>query len=262
MEISINKMVYKSNVVFDSTSLSLSQNKAYALVGKNGSGKTTLFRLISKSIINFDGKIDLEGKKVASLIDKANPFENETCASFASSFLTKEEMNTFEGYKNLFEIDEYFDKKINKCSLGMRRKYLIALILSKDCGIILLDEPFNGLDTISTNKLIELINKIKMEKIIIVSSHDFSNIHLYADELILIEDKKLINKPLLSSIYKVEFSSTEERDRFIENTRFKVSLRNGLVLVNIEGSDKKELLKELSEYNYESFQKEDFNYDK
>lgn len=51
MEISINKMVFKSNVVFESTSLSLNQNKAYALVGKNGSGKTTLFRLIYKVII-------------------------------------------------------------------------------------------------------------------------------------------------------------------------------------------------------------------
>ena len=89
------------------------------------------------------------------------------------------------------------DKKIvKKYSLGMKQRLGIAIALLKDPNILILDEPTNGLDPKGIKELRELLLSLK-DKTVIVSSHIISEIEKFVDEVIFINDKKIIQKKII-----------------------------------------------------------------
>lgn len=195
-----------NNIVLDNVNLKLKKGYIYGLVGRNGSGKTMLLNTICGFIKPTSGKIlvnniDLyEEKKFLpnsraliehpKFIDNLSGYENLELLAGINKIIGKEEIEQV-----LKEVDlyEHKDKKYGKYSLGMKQKLGIAQVLMENPEIMILDEPFNGLDQKSADKIRKKLKNIKKDKIIIIATHIKDDIEELCDYVYKIDAGKLNN---------------------------------------------------------------------
>ena len=202
----LNKNI-KGKDILKNINLSLESGKIYALVGSNGAGKTTVFKCIM-GLIAYIGNIDLKG------VSKDNYLRNiGTLVDFSENqekFTIKEIFEEHFVYMNMDikDLDNYInsllekvglsigmDTKISSLSLGMKQKLNIALAISHKPKILLLDEPFNGLDRSGVKILKNIIIDFKNDdNLVLVSSHTFKELDDFVDEVIIIEHGRLVGK--------------------------------------------------------------------
>ncbi len=98
--------------------------------------------------------------------------------------------------EHIFEqlkMKEYQNRTIKKLSLGMKQHVLLAMYLASDATILLLDEPFNGLDPTSVSLFIMCLKEIVYkDKIVILSSHDLYNVEHTCTRILFMKNKKLV----------------------------------------------------------------------
>ena len=212
----------KENKVIEMLNLSLSENHIHGIVGLNGAGKTTLLNAIygvkkaDSGIINSKGK-SLTKKDTAYL---------ETENFFYSNITGKEYLALFEN-KN-FNVDKWntlfslpLDKIIDTYSTGMKKKLALLGILKQNKPIIILDEPFNGLD-IETSRIVRaLLLRLKEKgKTIIVTSHIIETLTNLCDFIHYLEKGKIQYSKDKSEFAEFErdiFKSIENKnDKLIE----------------------------------------------
>ena len=180
----ITKKLDKENVLND-ISLNLEKGMIYGLVGRNGSGKSVLLKTICGFIKPDIGKVIVNDvdiyktnsfpKNTRALIERPNylpeltGYENlKMLASINNTIGEKEILKTLEKVNLLQEKD----KKFKKYSLGMKQKLGIAQVLMENPDIIILDEPFNGLEEESIKKIRKiLLEEKKKGKLIIMATH-------------------------------------------------------------------------------------------
>ena len=180
----ITKKLDKENVLND-ISLNLEKGMIYGLVGRNGSGKSVLLKTICGFIKPDIGKVIVNDvdiyktnsfpKNTRALIERPNylpeltGYENlKMLASINNTIGEKEILKTLEKVNLLQEKD----KKFKKYSLGMKQKLGIAQVLMENHDIIILDEPFNGLEEESIKKIRKiLLEEKKKGKLIIMATH-------------------------------------------------------------------------------------------
>ncbi len=162
---SLNKS-YGSNQVLEDITLELKSNSIVGLLGPNGSGKTTLIKIIAGLIQDYKGNVYVDNK----LIDHTSKARisylpeqqtlNEwwtigTALKFYSDFFENFDVEKFENMISLFKLDK--NMKIKKLSKGMKEKVNLALALSKQADIYLLDEPLGGVDPAARSIILESI---------------------------------------------------------------------------------------------------------
>lgn len=190
------------------------KNAIYILSGKNGTGKTTLLYLITGILQELEnGSITINDKEIETLDmlnirkDKISIFlqTNRGSDLCVREFLETELELPLETIisriceqqldsifcSNHFNIHDYVDKKINSLSGGERQKVYLLKALLKDSELLILDEPSNHLDIETVDLLTEQINKMKENRIIIMSTHD-SRLKKTADYCIDMETGQLI----------------------------------------------------------------------
>ncbi len=262
MIIDIESMSYKDNLVFSSTHLEIEKNKFYMLIGKNGTGKTTLMKIISSLINDYKGHIDYQGQKVNAYLDGFSIPSSYSGIETAKLILSTEEFIKFKSISSKFNIDYYYDRKYSTYFLGMRLKLALCLVFSMKGDVLLLDEPFNGLDEDARNNLIYLINEEKKSRTIVISTHVFNSLYSYADKVILIENKKLILKEMLTQIYRVKFSSYNELSKFITEFDYKnAKVNDKTTEIFISNENLPKFKKDLSMFDFISFEKVGFEYE-
>jgi len=185
---------YGNNKALDNINLRFESGQIYGIVGENGAGKTTLFRCITgletyqgdilspyQSIKNHIGYLEtnpifmsyITGWEYLKLICIAKKFDTENF----------DEQNIFD-----LPLDQY----VTSYSTGMKKKLALMGLLLRKNDIIILDEPFNGVDIQSNMVISELILELKnIGKIIILSSHIFSTLNEICDEIILLSKGKV-----------------------------------------------------------------------
>lgn len=187
MKIEIKNVTKKidKEMVLNDISLSLNSGTIYGLVGRNGSGKSMLLKTICGFVKPDKGYVIVNGediyknntfpKNTAALIERPNylpeltGFENlKMLASINKKIDDTEILNTL---KKVNLLDEK-DKKFKKYSLGMKQKLGIAQVLMENPDIMILDEPFNGLEEESANKIRKILLEEKEKgKLIIIATH-------------------------------------------------------------------------------------------
>lgn len=186
------------NVTFES-------GKIYGLHGRNGSGKSVIMKLICGLLSPTDGQILINDKPYS----KSNDFDDNIRASIEKPGFFPN-LTGYENLKLLAEIqnkitDEEIlyslkvvnlikekDKKYSNYSLGMKQKLAIAQAIMEDTKIIILDEPFNGIEISTVKKLIEYFKKEKQKgKLIIFCSHIKEDLEDLADIVYKVEDGKI-----------------------------------------------------------------------
>ena len=184
---------------------SLKEGMIYGLVGRNGSGKSMLLKTICGFIRPDKGSVLVDGIDIyktnsfpintRALIERPNylpdltGYENlKMLASIMNKIGDEEIFNTLKKV-NLFEEK---DKKFKKYSLGMKQKLGIAQVLMEDPDLILLDEPFNGIEDESIEKIRKILLEEKRRgKLIIIATHIKEDIDELCDVIYKMSDGKM-----------------------------------------------------------------------
>lgn len=183
--------------VIDDINVTFNPGKIYGLVGRNGSGKTVLLKIIcgilkpDTGTILFDGEetIKINGIpkstraliETPDMIDDLSGFENLKLIASIQNTITDDDI-----YKvlELVGLKGEENKKYRAYSLGMKQKLGIAQVIMEDADLLIFDEPFNGLDDASANKMRDLFRELKKKnKIIIVATHIKEDVENLIDEL-------------------------------------------------------------------------------
>lgn len=196
---------FKNVEILRDINLSFEEGKIYGLIGRNGSGKSVLLKLLCSFYAPTTGQIlydniDINKKKIfppstRALIEKPNFMpdlsgkENLILLASIQKLIGKDEIDEVLKKVDLYE-DR--DKKYHKYSLGMKQKLGIAQVLMEDPKVLILDEPFNGLDDKSSQKIRQiLLNEKKRKKIIIIATHIQEDVKILCDEIYKVDSGEI-----------------------------------------------------------------------
>lgn len=194
---------YTKEYILKNISLELESGKIYGLAGSNGSGKTTLIKCLSGIYKPDKGEVLLDGKtvynnndlkeKIGLIFDNHNFLTFSTIKSYSKYYAKYYGSFSFDKFKEMSKKFGLPDNaQIDQLSFGQKKKYQIALVLSRNTEYLIMDEPENGLDNENREFLRDLIRELSDNGMcVIISTHDLVNIENMCDELILIDDGNL-----------------------------------------------------------------------
>lgn len=188
---------FGNQTVLNDISVDIERGKIYGFVGRNGSGKTVLFKSICGFVILDEGQIQVEGKIVGKDIDMPDNigliietpgFLKDYSAFWNLKFLAKlrgkiDDERIKESIR-MVGLNPDDKKKVGKFSLGMRQRLGIAQAIMEEPDILILDEPFNGLDKNGVEEMRKLLLKLNKDgKTIIMASHSAEDIKILCTEV-------------------------------------------------------------------------------
>ena len=200
---------YDNFLAVDDLSFSVKPGEIFGLLGINGAGKTTTFRMIMGLLEPSSGKITLDGKPIDySVTDKIGFLTEER--SLLTKLTVKEQclfygtlkgmseddiLNRLEFLLDKFGVSEYKDKKIKELSKGNQQKIQFITAILNEPKLLILDEPFSGLDPFNVELFKnEIIEMSKKGSIIIFSSHRMEHVELFCKKIvILLKGKSVIS---------------------------------------------------------------------
>jgi len=216
-KISLQKisLSYNKRQILDDVSFNIREGEICGLLGPNGVGKSTIFNIIVGLIKPDYGNIFINQKDVTEIpiykraIDfglsivpqSGGVFSNLTCLENLKAISeivikNKSERNfRIEKMISKFELDAVKNTKAKHLSGGQRKKVSIAMSLMSDPKIILMDEPFQGLDILSTRDLQETIVNLQTEdnnRCCIISDHAAASVMQITDKIFVLANKKII----------------------------------------------------------------------
>ena len=206
------RKTYGSLVAVDNLSFSVKNGEIFGLLGENGAGKTPTFRMIMGLLEPDKGKITLDGKKIDYKVTDKIGFVTEE-RSLLTKLTVKEMIEYYGVLKGMsetdidkkldywlekFEITEYKNKKIKELSKGNQQKIQFISAIINDPKLLILDEPFTGLDPINVNLLKDAVKELQKKGCsIIFSSHQMEYIEDFCEQLIiLVHGKAILNGSL------------------------------------------------------------------
>ena len=196
-------------VAVNNLSFEVNEGEIFGLLGTNGAGKTTTFRMIMGLLTPTSGTILWNGKKIDySDTDKIGFLIEER--SLMTKMTVSEQIMHYGRLKNLsketiekrlnywldrFDIKEYYNKKIKELSKGNQQKIQFISAIINEPKLLILDEPFSGLDPINIELFIEVIREFQKKGcIIIFSTHRIDHVELFCEKLIvLVEGRPVID---------------------------------------------------------------------
>lgn len=211
----------------DDLSFEVDKGEIIGLLGVNGAGKTTTFRMIMGLLDMTEGKITFNNKKIdydvtdkigflteeRSLLTKLTVREQVLYYGNLKGMHDKEIIEKVEKLLKEFEIEDYMDKKIKELSKGNQQKIQFITAIMNDPKLLILDEPFSGLDPLNVEmfkkKIIELSNKGCS---IIFSSHRMEHVELFCNKIVVL----LRGKTVLSGNIKDIKESYQKKNIFIK----------------------------------------------
>lgn len=202
-------------VAVDDVSFTLEKGKILGLLGKNGAGKSTIFRIIlgileadnGQVLIN-DKKYDIENSnkigflpEEGSLSQELTVYEQLCFYGSLKGMSNEEVLESLKKWLVKFDIVEYMNRKIKELSKGNRQRIQFIVSILHEPEIIVLDEPFSGLDPLGVELFKEILLELKREgKAIIFSSHRMEHVELFCDDILLIDKGRALSYGNLNKI--------------------------------------------------------------
>ena len=206
---------YGDFLAVDDLSFEVKDGEIFGLLGVNGAGKTTTFRMITGLLDKTSGSITFNGKKIDySVTDKLGFLTEER--SLLTKLTVLEQAKFYGGLKGMsdkdienrldyllekLEITEYKNKKIKELSKGNSQKVQFIMSIINSPKLLILDEPFSGLDPINIELFKKLILELKNEGTsIIFSSHRMEHVEYFCESLVILVHGKTVLKGNLKQI--------------------------------------------------------------
>jgi ABC-2 type transport system ATP-binding protein len=219
----------------DDISLSLPSGHVLGLIGPNGAGKTTTIKILMNMVKRDGGEVRVFGldprksaksikNRVGYLGEEQYFYGDKTIAwtgQFVSSFYDSWDTNAFQSLLTRFAISR--SKKTRELSKGMKVRFSLALALSHNPELLILDEPTAGLDPVIRREVLELLRKKSKEegKSVIISSHITDDIMRTADLVAFLVEGKIVlssdKDELLSNWKRIHYKKGSLDSRFIRS---------------------------------------------
>ncbi|MGE0076873.1 MAG: ABC transporter ATP-binding protein [Bacteroidales bacterium] len=198
---------YSSHLALDDVSILVPQGSIYGLLGPNGAGKTTLIRIINQITGPDKGEVLFEGRKLEAndiyrigylpeergLYKKMKVGEQAMFLSQLKGLSRQDAMKRLKYWFEKFEIQGWWDKKIEELSKGMAQKIQFMVTVIHEPELLIFDEPFSGFDPINAQLIKDEILELKRKgTTIIFSTHNMSSVEELCDHITLINKSKNI----------------------------------------------------------------------
>ena len=195
------KFSYQSRQILSINEGVFESGQIYGVVGNNGVGKTTFFKTLTNIITNYEGHIQIDGQEIKEnprLLTKVGIMldDMELYKSYSGLF----NLHYFGGLRGEFDEDKALDlakkldltpemlsKKVATYSLGMKKKLILLISVMNDAEILILDEPFRGIDAKSVDWFRDYLLELKRRgRLILISSHVQEDIETICDKVYLL----------------------------------------------------------------------------
>ena len=206
---------YGDLTAVNNLSFTVNDGEIFGLLGLNGAGKTTTFRMILGLIDDYSGKITLDDKPIdytvtdkigflteeRSLLTKLTVLEQIKYYGALKSIPEEEIEDKLDHWLEIFGIKEYKNKKIKELSKGNQQKVQFISAIINEPKLLILDEPFSGLDPINVELFKKIILELKEKGTsIIFSSHRMEHVELFCEKLVVLVKGKSVLQGYLKDI--------------------------------------------------------------
>lgn len=188
--------------VLKGVSLSAESGKAFGLLGRNGAGKTTTIRILMDVFPADSGEVLMDGKKIdhtkigigylpeeRGLYPKKRIIDQLVYFAELKGMSRKAAVNAVDHWLDRLEMREYREKRLDTLSKGNQQKIQLITALAHDPDIIILDEPFSGLDPVNAMILKSVVKEeIAKGKIVLFSSHQMNYIEEFCDDIAILNE--------------------------------------------------------------------------
>ena len=256
-------------------SFEVESGKALGLLGRNGAGKTTTIRIIMDVFRANSGEVLLDGKPfkpqenlIGYLPEERGMYPKKKVVEQMVYFAELRGMKTADAKKSALkwltrlEIPEYADRKLETLSKGNQQKVQLAQTLVCNPDIVILDEPFSGLDPVNSQILKDVVTGLIADnKIVIFSSHQMSYVEEFCEDIAIINHGDIVLSGELKDIKKeygknrlvisaenysfAQLNNILEKD-FNDIVKINSFKREFIILELLEGKTKKDMLNKLS----------------
>ncbi len=251
----------------DNISFELNKPGVFGLLGTNGAGKTTTIRMLLGIIKKDSGEITWNGKVVdrksvnfgylpeeRGVYPKTKIYNQLMYFAELKGMKKEEADEAIKNWAKKLKVEEYLDKPAEKLSKGNQQKIQFMTAVIHNPELLVLDEPFSGLDPVNTELLKNIIiNLVKEGKYIIMSAHQMSTIEEFCSDILILNKGKTVLKGNLKEIKdtypanRVQIETNENIEKDIKKLGFEIeNIKNYSCTVKIFDEQKAhELLKEL-----------------
>ncbi|HEY8688776.1 MAG TPA: ATP-binding cassette domain-containing protein [Chitinophagaceae bacterium] len=202
------KKYYATQKAVDDISFSIQQGSVFGLLGPNGAGKTTLLRMITGIFFPDSGEINFQGKKfdaandiykIGYMPEERGLYKKMKIGEQALYLAQLKGLSRQDAVKKIkewfvkFEMQSWWNKKVEDLSKGMSQKLQFVITVLHEPPLLILDEPFSGLDPVNSNLIKdEIFNLSKKGTTIIFSTHRMEQVEEICDHIVLVNKGKKI----------------------------------------------------------------------
>ncbi len=202
------KKYYATQKAVDDISFTIKEGSIFGLLGPNGAGKTTLLRMITGIFYPDSGEINFEGKKFDArndiykigympeergLYKKMKIGEQALYLAQLKGLSRQDAMKKIKEWFIKFEMQSWWSKKVEDLSKGMSQKLQFVTTVLHEPPLLILDEPFSGLDPVNSNLIKdEIFNLAKKGTTVIFSTHRMEQVEEICDHIVLVNKGKKI----------------------------------------------------------------------
>ncbi|MDE6312187.1 MAG: ATP-binding cassette domain-containing protein [Lachnospiraceae bacterium] len=274
LEVKNVKKSFGGKEVLHGISFQVKSGTALGLLGRNGAGKTTTMRIIMDVFKGDSGEILLDGKpfepakerigympEERGLYPKRIILEQMVYLARLRGLGKSEAVENAKNWLKRLEIEEYANRKLETLSKGNQQKVQLAATLVSNPNIVILDEPFSGLDPVNSQILKDVVRDLIQDgKLVIFSSHQMSYVEEFCENVAMIHHGQVVLQGELKQIKKemgrnqitlvCEGSTIEEtkqfiRQRFATMVQVMGNTREGIILKLQENCNKESFLSAL-----------------
>ncbi len=208
LELQNLKKYYATQKAVDDISFSIPEGSIFGLLGPNGAGKTTLLRMITGIFYPDSGEIYFDGKKfnpvddiakIGYMPEERGLYKKMKIGEQALYLAQLKGMNRRDAMKKIkewfvkFEMESWWNKKVNDLSKGMGQKLQFVTTVLHEPKLLILDEPFSGLDPVNSNLIKDEIFKLAQNgTTIIFSTHRMEQVEEICNNIVLVNKGKKI----------------------------------------------------------------------
>ena len=254
--------------VLKGVSLTAEGGKAFGLLGRNGAGKTTTIRILTGVFSANEGEIFFDGEPIdyaktsfgylpeeRGLYPKKKIFDQLVYFTELKGISRAAAEKSVEYWLERLGMSEYKNKRLDTLSKGNQQKIQLVTALAHDPQIIILDEPFSGLDPVNAKLLKDVVKEeIEKGKILFFSSHQMSYIEEFCDSIAILKDGEVVLGGDLREIKRnyprnklvVRSQEIEKISADFEGKFKMVGVNEGLLILDDEG-EKGAVMRSLAE---------------
>ena len=242
MILSVNNVTksFGEKQVLGGISFSAESGKAVGILGRNGAGKTTLIRIIMDVFGADSGNVALDGSPInkrkirigylpeeRGLYPKRKIMEQLVYFASLQGIDKKTAISNADALFKRLNIEEYKNRRLDTLSKGNQQKVQLIATLITNPDLIILDEPFSGLDPVNASLLKDLVKDLISDgKLVLFSSHQMNYIEEFCNEILILNGGKIvlggaikdIKRSYARNIIEITTENTEEIAEFIEKS--------------------------------------------